>query len=358
MEAKNAVLVTTPGFVRRGVAERIQRLMNGRLRYIVDTVTANPDVDHLDEVQRTMRKIELDCIIALGGGSSIDTGKALSRALAVRSHSPLSDLLRRRLPCGEKAEIPVVAVPATAGTGSEVTPTATVWDHKERFKYSLTGDDLFPTLAVVDPCLTLSLPDRVTVSSGLDAVSHALESVWNTNATPFTIALATHSLRLSIHSLPLARSNPNDLESRSSMMMSSLMAGFAISQTRTALSHSVSYPLTLDFDIPHGIAASFALPEILEFNALGDDGRLSQMSLDLGYSSIRDFGEALRKLLSDMELPSAIFSQIQIDQRMAELGRRMLTKERVGNNIRLVEPMDVDRIVKSAIGRYRTSEKR
>lgn len=356
--ADRAVLVTTPGFVRRGTVDRIQNSMEAKLLRVLDIVTPNADLDDIDAAHRNEALEDADCVIALGGGSCIDTAKALVRVLNSSSDSPLSDHFRHRSPLPKRAVPQLVAIPTTSGTGSEVTPTATIWDHKMKKKYSLYDDTMYPNTAILDPGLTMELPTAITISSGLDAVSHALESIWNINANQASIALATQSLRQSLKALPLLKENGDNVLARTAMMNASLLAGFAIGQTRTALSHSISYPLTIEFGIPHGIASAITLPEILEFNAQADDGRLSQLAEDLGYSQTTDLAATLRRVLERLSLRHYLPMETNDLSKMANIKEAMITKGRIDNNLRAVGLEDVEWILAGTIGRMTAPERR
>ena len=296
VDSQRIVLVTTQGFRRRGTVDTIANALGSRLVAVIDDVKPNPDVDDVQVQSARLRPECPDTLIALGGGSAIDTAKALARLLSEADDTSLRSLLREGVAAPAKPAIPVVAIPTTAGTGAEVTPFGTVWDHAEKMKYSIVGEDLYPKQAILDPELTLDMPAEITVTAGLDAISHALESAWNRNATPVTLGLVTKSLRLSMQSLSAANENPGDIEARSAMMQASLLAGLAISQSRTALAHSISYPLTSNFNLPHGLACSFTLPALLAFNAASDDGRLADLALGVGYAD----ADSLARGLSDL----------------------------------------------------------
>ncbi len=171
--------------------------------------------------------------------------------------------------------MPRIAVPTTAGTGSEVTPWATVWQREgdSPKKYSLSSPQLWAELALLDPELTLSQPRRVMRNSALDALSHALDSIWNVNANPISDALAVSGARAILSALPVAWQTPSDLAARETLMEASLQAGLAFSATRTALAHSLSYPLTLSHGLPHGLACSFVLPLVWRLAAGVSVGR-------------------------------------------------------------------------------------
>src|SRR5690606_24454309 len=144
--------------------------------------------------------------------------------------------------------------------------------------------------------------EEVMVSSGLDAISHALESAWNRNANPASLGLVTKSLELSLSALPRAVREPESLEARADMMQASALAGLAISQTRTALAHAISYPLTARFGLPHGLACSFTLPALLRFNAARDDGRLEALARCLGHADTAALAAGLEALLDELGL--------------------------------------------------------
>jgi phosphonate metabolism-associated iron-containing alcohol dehydrogenase len=319
---------------------------------VLDVVDPNPNIDNLDAAHNSDALKGVDLIIALGGGSAIDTAKILSAIASSENDYPLSDHFRKGAPIDTSTSIPVVAIPTTAGTGSEVTPTATVWDYQQKRKHSLSGTRLFPSHAILDPNLTTSLPESISVSSGLDAISHALESVWNKNSNPISTTLATQSLRLSLEALPKVRANGTDIDARSAMMIASLKAGMAISQTRTALAHSISYPITIELEVPHGIACSFALPEILEFNSAADDGRLETLSENLGFDNTRDLQTAISDLLGSLSLPVNYFREPNTIDRILTMKDRMITSGRFENNLRQASSSDIERILESAIERY------
>ncbi len=258
------LLVTSPGFTRRGVTARIQDLLKEAIITVYDQVAPNPDLDDLDAAANSLRGRAYTTIIALGGGSVLDSAKALRAAFTSSHPAPLANGLRdnpgQQWPMG----CPLIAIPTTSGTGSEVTPFATVWDRARNRKHSLAGPSIYADFAVLDPECTLTLPESETLYSGLDAISHAMESLWNRHRTPISSLWAAEALRLAINALPRLLEQPDDLQQRARMQEAALLAGLAISQTRTAIAHAISYPLTLHFDIPHGLACSFTLCSIYQ----------------------------------------------------------------------------------------------
>ena len=343
------LLVTSAGFRRRGLVDRIAGVLGPRLAGVVDDVSPNPDVDDIDRQAAAVRAMAPDLIVGLGGGSSIDTAKALARLLPQPTGITLAAHFRDGAPLAAVSALPLAAIPTTAGTGAEVTPFGTVWDFAQARKYSVAGDDMYPSVAVLDPELTVGLPLDVTLSSGLDAVSHALESTWNRNATPVTLGLATKSLQLSVPALPRLREAPDDIQARRAMMEASLLAGLAISQTRTALAHSISYPLTARFNLAHGIACSFTLPALLRFNAEADDGRLQDLARALGCATVEELAAQLEMLLRELDVAASIRACMPQDADAMALVGEMLTPGRADNNLRPASTVDVGHLLQAAL---------
>ncbi len=349
IDFQRIALVTSPGFTRRGVVDRIRASLGDRLVVVLDDVKPNPDVRDVDAQAELLRGLQLDCIVALGGGSSIDTAKGLARLLSQPDGSTLAAHFREGAAISSAQALPVVAIPTTAGTGAEVTPFGTIWDFELGRKYSVTGTDLYPAVALLDAELALDLPWEVTISSGLDAISHALESIWNRNASPVTLGLAAKSLQLSLPSLRRLNEDTHDIEARSLMMQASLLAGMAISQTRTALAHSISYPLTTTFNLPHGIACSFTLPALMEFNAVTDDGRLQDLALAIGYADSGEFANRLGDLFGELRVADLFRKYVPDIDAVTGLVGEMITPGRADNNLRAVSTTAIAQLVGSAL---------
>lgn len=266
-----AVLVTFPEARDLGLVRKVERVLGDRLVHVVADVSPNPDVAELAGTYEAFWRQHADHdtdIVALGGGSAIDTAKTLMVGTATGTFAELLALLeagRAFVPARAKQ---LIAVPTTAGTGSEVTPWATIWDRARNRKHSLHLPQTWPAHALVDPKLMLSLPGSVTLQSGLDALSHALESIWNVNANPISDTFAIAAVGDIQDALPRLMRDLGNLELRSRLALAALKAGMAFSNTKTALAHSISYEMTLRYGVPHGIACSFTLPLVLE-RALG-----------------------------------------------------------------------------------------
>ncbi|UXH76051.1 iron-containing alcohol dehydrogenase PsrA [Roseateles amylovorans] len=259
--ARRALVLTFTGARSLGLVEPLQDALGDRLVAVIETVTPNPDVIELAALYpEVWRYPEADVLIALGGGSVIDSAKAVLTQTPSGQFHELLQWLRDGQRFASARHKALIAVPTTAGTGSEVTPWATVWDRELQRKLSLQFPHTWPEAAVVDPVLMRQLPEAVTVQSGLDALSHALEAIWNRHANPVSDALAVAAARTIQVTLPALLRAPQDLNLREAMAIAALQAGLAFSNTRTAMAHSMSYPLTLRHDVPHGIACAFTLP--------------------------------------------------------------------------------------------------
>lgn len=275
LAGRRAVLVTFPEAEGLGLVTRLRSILGASLIAVEDRIEPNPDVSYLAGMYRRFWGEHADCeaIVAVGGGSAIDTAKALMVGTASGTLDELVTLLSRGGDFTPHRTKALVAVPTTAGTGSEVTPWATIWDRAAQKKHSLHLAQTWPECAIVDPELMLTLPRPVTVQSGLDALSHALESIWNVNANPISDSLAVAAAREVMATLPALLGNLADRGLRAHMALAALKAGLAFSNTKTALAHSISYEMTLRFGLPHGIACSFTLPMVLERAVGRDAGR-------------------------------------------------------------------------------------
>jgi alcohol dehydrogenase len=353
VSADSVLLVTTPGSSRRGVSEKVINFLSGIEVEVYDRVTPNPSFQQLEAARNELPCSENMTVIGLGGGSAMDSAKAFSLLSHPQGKSfKLGDHLKTQTSLPAFQPLDLITIPTTSGTGGEVTPFATVWDEVAKKKYSLAGENLFAGTALLDPELTKTLPPEVTVSGGLDALSQCLESIWNKNATPITAGWAQEGIRLVLEFLPVALNKPNDLSVRSNLMHASLLSGLAISQTRTALAHSISYPLTARFGLPHGLACGFTLPEILRFNADAAPRSSHPFVLlpdRLGFAGHRQFADELEFWLGKIQINSWLDKYLPESVRLEDLSGEMYTPQRAGNNIRGVSEADIKRIITASL---------
>ncbi|MGO4004121.1 iron-containing alcohol dehydrogenase PsrA [Pseudomonas fluorescens] len=300
-EGQDVALVIFPEARALGLVERIRELLGERLVYVIEDVQPNPDVAHLRNTYERFWQHAGHCqtVLAVGGGSAIDTAKALIVGTESGRFDELLGLLASGKPFVPARCKALIAAPTTAGTGSEVTPWATIWDTAAQKKYSLHLECTWPKVAIIDPQLMLTVPAGVTVSTGLDALSHALESIWNVNANPISDTFALSAITDILECLPLLLRDLSSQALRTRMALAALKAGMAFSNTKTALAHSISYEMTLRHGLPHGIACSFTLPLVLGL-AWGHDQerdqtlqRLFGNDLDKAQGQLRDFLHSL-----------------------------------------------------------------
>lgn len=278
-----SVLITTPGSTKRGISDSLKKLLGGSLIAIFDGVQPNPTFSSIKAAFNELQQYEYDTIIALGGGSTIDTAKAVAAIETSNNENWIDDHLKHEISFPKQfSPKPIIAIPTTAGTGSEVTMWATVWDMEEKKKYSLSHPKLYPEIALLDPELTLSLPEKETIYTGLDALSHAMEAIWNRNHNPVSDTFALKAIELVRKHLPELRHDPSNIDLRTYLLRASLFAGLAFSNTKTALAHSISYPLTAHFGLPHGLACALPLPHLLKVMTIHASERAKVIAGALG----------------------------------------------------------------------------
>ena len=337
------ILITTPGNTSRGISHRISKLLGDSLVALYDKVEPNPTFETVMAAYRELKQVDYDFIVAVGGGSAIDTAKVVAAINVSNSEDWIVDHLRRGNQFPQQFNPkPVIAVPTTAGTGSEVTMWATVWDMEEKKKYSISHPSLYPKIALLDPELTLTLPEKTTIYTGLDALSHAMESIWNKNHNPVSDALALKAIELVRKHLPELRHDPSNIDLRTHLLRASLFAGMAFSNTKTALAHSISYPLTAHFGLPHGLACALPLPHLLRFNGKRAAGRIGIMAKALG--SDKNIDSMVFEIASLFEKVgiSTCLTDYGIDKSKAELiANSAVTPGRADNNICEINHRDI-----------------
>ena len=237
---------------------------SGKPALLINDIAPNPDFELLSEQAKLYSEIKNkpEVIVALGGGSVIDSAKVFSAA--ENGFENIKNFLETKKGGEDLSSTPIIAVPSTSGTGSEVTCWATIWDKKNSRKYSLAHEKLFPQIALIDPKLMIGKSYELTLVTALDALSHALESIWNINANTISANHATFAAKSILKILPTLLNDLTNINLRTEMASASLSAGLAFSSTKTAIAHNLSYPITLGWGVPHGIACSFTLPTILQ----------------------------------------------------------------------------------------------
>ena len=251
-----------------GYLDKILQQLQSFEVFVQDNIPSNPDVADILHLKKATGNLAYDVILAVGGGSVIDAAKALAafRNLNFQDVNEVRAVIQNKSYAVNSSICPVIAVPSTAGTGSEVTPWATIWDQEAEQKYSIEAPAIFPKAAIVDPVLTQKLSSTMTASSALDALGHAVEAYWSKNSNEIVRLYACEAISKITRNLNLLLENPSDLSLRTEITYGSLYAGLAFSNTKTTACHSISYPLTLQFGISHGVAVSMTLGAMLVKN--------------------------------------------------------------------------------------------
>ena len=280
------ILVSESGAKRWGIDSLLLEKHQTSVGIWFSQIDSNPTQYTVLRGLEAIRGRKIDGIIAIGGGSAVDLAKQISAFHTVKiekAHDVLRVVQEKSYLENRTNILPITAVPTTAGTGSEVTQWATLWDRDTGKKYSVDAPWLLPEKVWMVPELTISLPARMTLAAGLDAVCQAVESYWSKASNPFSRALSVRAIELITQNLALALSDPHNLKLRENLCTGSLVAGLAFSQTRTTACHSLSYPLTAQFGIEHGLAAAISLAQIAEINkALVDISELEALFAPCG----------------------------------------------------------------------------
>lgn len=304
-----------------------------------DEVLENPDLFDLQTAISALRNTPVDAVVAFGGGSAIDAAKVIRSGLA-KPDVPLAERLSQPQQDATSTQLPLYALPTTAGTGSEVTPFATVWDRQAKKKHSLAGPAVSATAAFMDGELMDSLPAHVTLSTGLDAINQAAESLWSRRANSLTLSLAVQALKLGMQALPRLMADNATPADRDQMAEASTLAGLAISQTRTALCHAMSYPLTAHFGIPHGLACAFTMPAVLAHNLPADDGRFDPLAKALGVRHATELLQLFEQLNQSLGVREVVKQYIPNLTALLALQDEMFTPGRADNNLSPVTTLE------------------
>jgi alcohol dehydrogenase class IV len=278
---RRVFLVTDPGVRAAGLGDAVTRTLDPLdiELTIYDRVTADSGSTLIADAVDRLKACRAELVIGVGGGSSLDTAKAAA-ALATNPGSPLDYVGLHKV---KVRPLPTVAVPTTAGTGSEVSLWSVFTDDTRRLKVAIGGLALYPSIAVCDPELTRDLPPALTAATGMDALAHAIECYTNTACQPISAALALEAIALIGVHLRKAAHEGHDCEARYAMMLASTMAGIAMNSTRLGLAHALAMPLgSWDLKIPHAIAIAVTLPLVMQFNAPAAPDRFARVARALG----------------------------------------------------------------------------
>lgn len=353
LNVNNPLIVTDAILVKSGTVDLALAQLGGRRYGIFDQVKPEPEISIVEDCTRAYRDGGHDGLIGLGGGSAIDIAKGVA---AFAGHEgPLAelfgvDLVKRKGPA-------LIAIPTTAGTGSEVTNVAIFSDKEAQLKKGIVSDYLLPDVALVSPVMTLTCPRSVTAASGVDALVHAVESYLSVNASPITDAIALGAIKLIAKALPKAYANPSNLQAREDMATASLMAGMAFGNAGVGAVHALAYPLGGRFNIAHGVSNALLLPYVMEWNKMACVERFRDiaeaMGLRVAELSDKDAADQAVKAMADLcaavDIPSGMRSFNVPEDAIPAMAEEASKIDRLmRNNPRKLTAADIEKIYRAA----------
>ncbi len=300
------------GFVQK--VSSILRDANIEVACYLD-VEPNPSIETVQAAVEIYKSFEAEGIVALGGGSPMDVAKSVG-VLAAYGGEIVDYEGAHKVP---GPIVPLVAIPTTAGTGSEVTAFSVITDKKRNYKLTVFSYELIPTCAILDPAMIMSLPAGVAASTGMDALVHAVEAYLSLAASPFTNAMAQKAIELIGTNIRSFVANRKDEDAASAMMSASTFAGIAFAWARLGNVHAMAHPLGGFYNVAHGVANAILLPVVLEYNALADKGKYEKIYECLTGKRTQSFEsrmlvEAIKKLNADLNIPATL-TQVGVDDK-------------------------------------------
>ena len=307
---KSILLVTDRGLRSSGNTAALEALLKeNRIHCAVyDSTCANPTVYNVEEARKIYVNEKCTALIAFGGGSSMDCAKAVGARIAYpkKSLGQLKGLLRvvRKIPT-------LIAIPTTAGTGSEVTVTAVITDSEKKHKYTMNDFTLIPSYAVLDPQVTYTLPQHLTATTGMDALTHAVEAYIGRSTSRETRRLALEAVRLVFENIEIAYNDGRNHKARENMLQASYKAGIAFSKSYVGYIHAIAHSLGGQYNIPHGYANAVLMPTVLEKYGTSAHKKLHELGVAAGVAKKSDthkegaekFIEAIKELNAKMNIP-------------------------------------------------------
>ena len=344
------LIVTDPYIRGCGILDRATGLLDdARVRWQVfaDTVP-DPTTAVIETGARILENGDFDSLVAIGGGSSIDTAKGIS-VLAANGGKMRDYKVPNEIP---KAGLPILAIPTTAGTGSEVTRFTVVTDTETDEKMLIAGLACCPLAAIVDYELTLSMPYRLTADTGIDSLTHAIEAYVSRRANPYSDGLARQAMGLIARNIRTACAEPDNHQAREAMMLGATTAGMAFSNASVALVHGMSRPIGAFFHVPHGLSNAMLLPEITAFSASAALDRYADCARSMGVAdedegsqgAVARLLDELRRLNRDLQVPSPRAYGIdanRYEELLPVMAEQALASGSPGNNPRVPTAVEI-----------------
>lgn len=309
IKGERVFVISDPFLYENGLAESVGNSLEGKQVSYFSHIEPNPSCESVDEAAALAREAGADCVIGLGGGSSMDVAKMV--ACLVSNEGSVYDYYSGGTKELKGRDTMLICIPTTAGTGSEVTNVGVFTNRKKGVKMPMVHDLFWPDYAMIDPSLTYTLPPAVTASTGMDAFCHAIEAYWNKESVPVCDMLSLGAMKLILENIKRAYEEPKDQKARGAMLTASLIAGISFSQTRTTGIHALSFPLTTEFGASHGTACAVTLPAFVRLSQAQKGEKMRALAAYLGYGSVEELAQALEELMADMGLPTRL-SQIGV----------------------------------------------
>ncbi len=349
LKAKNPVLVTDAGIVKSGLLEKILPELPGIK--VFDQIEANPKSDTINGIAKEMRALAPDLIIGLGGGSPLDAGKALALLCTNEGNIEAYEGKEKY----KNDPLPFLAIPTTCGTGSEVTWVSVITDVNRKFKMSIKGPKMYPAVSIVDPDLIQTLPPSIIASTGLDALTHAVEAYLSKPATLITDNHAVKAVQLILSSLEGACADiKSNHENRENLMFGSTIAGFAFGNSDVTAVHCISESIGALYDTPHGIANSIFLPHVLAYNLpacyekMATLARLSGIKDTNDMTASQSFIQMIADLSKRLNIPQFKDLNIGKDQ-FDKIADMSFENNSTPSNPKALEKQDYLRILENAL---------
>lgn len=351
---KNVLIITDRGIVQTGLIDQLTRQLEDMNYAVFAETKPNPTVTNCNDAVSLLREIQADVVVAMGGGSSIDVAKAV--CLMATNDGPIAGY--EGIDTCSNDLLPLIAIPTTAGTASEVTTFTVITDEERQYKFTVGGIRLAPKWALVDPLVTKTLPAHITASTGLDALVHAIESYTSKMANPISKALAREAIRKISANLRQAVFDGDNLAARDNMLMGSLLAGLAFNNTRLGNCHALSHPVSAIYGVPHGVANSILIPHVMEFNSLAAPELYGDIAEDMGENleglTLMERAQAavyaVKKLSKDINIPSDFTSYKVDESQLDRMAKDALLSGNVAVNPRKTKYADVIELYKKSIG--------
>ena len=354
-----SLLVSRGRFVQNsGLAERIrQSLLDRNIDMMMHNLPdGEPTVDQIDYGTLVTREYKPDVVIGLGGGSSLDTAKAM--AIMATHDASVADYLEG---VGSmkisRPGIPFIAIPTTAGTGAEVTRNAVITGTSAKYKKSLRSPHLLARIALLDPELTFTLPGSVTAETGMDALTQLIESYISLKAQPIPQALALYGVSLVDQHLRTAVRHGDDAEAREAMMLAALLSGICLANSGLGAAHGIAAALGAVCGIPHGRACAMLLPSVLEFNLSTCItaysqlyGRISDFTVDSELAAAEAFVARIERLTREIGIPQFFSAEQVSGEQIPELAKASFGSSMSGNPVKMSEH-DVEKILRKLVAR-------